>query len=238
MNRKMVCWFMLVFFTAATAWAQYDRESDFRIEPRDSGRSAEITAYVGTRQTVRIPPRIQGLPVTAIGYRAFYEKEIISVTIPNSVTVIAEMAFEGNQLTSVIIPDSVTAIGRWAFGSNQLTSVVIPDSVTAIGSGAFGDNQLTSVVIPDSVTAIERDTFRHNQLTSVSIPDSVIINDVLAFADNPITRIIIGSNVNFNVSNYGAAQLPYNYVFHEFYNAQGHRAGTYTWSDGWSVEFR
>ena len=209
MNRKMICGIVLALFAVFSACAQYDRESDFRFELLDGGRAAVITGYVGTRQTVRIPPRIQGSLVTAIGFRAFSEKEIISVTIPNSVTNIGVGAFEGNQLTSVVIPDSVIEIGADAFCETQLTSVNIGNSVTVIGSSAFSDNLLTSVVIPDSVT--------------------VILDG--AFNDNPITHIIIGANVNiFAPSTQNR--------FHEFYHAQGRRAGTYTWNDGWSVEFR
>ena len=82
---------------------QYDPESDFRVETLDNGRSIRIVEYVGDNLTVRIPPRINRLPVTHIGARAFAEKNLISVTIPNSVRVIASAAFANNRLTSVII---------------------------------------------------------------------------------------------------------------------------------------
>ena len=48
-------------------------ESHFLHEIIDGGAAVMITSYVGDRTDVRIPPHIQGLPVTAIGMLAFVE---------------------------------------------------------------------------------------------------------------------------------------------------------------------
>jgi hypothetical protein len=242
------CVFLLIFaFIGITALFsqiqnQYDDENDFRIRPID-GRTAEIIRYAGTKQAVRIPPLIQGMTVTVIGNEAFVEKELISVTIPNSVTEIGELAFVRNQLTSVTIPNSVTSIG--GFGGNQLTSVTIPNSVTSIVSWAFVYNQLTSVTIPNSVTFIGGGAFANNQLTSVTIPNSVTEIYGSAFANNQLTIITIGANVTlggksmtYNIENGESEVIFYTAFdngFDDFYNAQGRRAGTYTYRNGsWS----
>ena len=91
-----------------------------------------ITGYTGGNWEVRIPPRIQGLPVTQIGHSAFRNRNLISVTIPNSVTSIGRGAFSNNQLTSVTIPNSVTTIEFSAFAGNQLTSITIGANVVLI----------------------------------------------------------------------------------------------------------
>lgn len=77
--------------------------------------------------------------VTSIGNEAFWGTNLVSVTIPNSVTSIGERSFcNCYYLTSVIIPNSVTSISDYAFTSCiSLTEVTIPNSVTEIGNYVF-----------------------------------------------------------------------------------------------------
>ncbi len=131
-----------------------------------------------------------------IGNKAFFNSQLTSITIPDSVTTIEESAFSHNsQLTSVTLGNSVTTIGGWAFYSNQLTSIIIPKSVTTIEYFAFASNQLTSIIIPNSVTTIGSNVFYLNQLTSIIIPDSITIIGGHAFANNRLTSITIPNSV-------------------------------------------
>ena len=50
------------------------------------------------------------------------ENELLSITIPNSVTTIEDYAFGGNKLTEVTIPISVTNLGDGAFEANGPSS--------------------------------------------------------------------------------------------------------------------
>ena len=147
---------LLILTIAISACAQkYDAEGDFTAVLIDGGRSVVITEYVGSKWDIRIPPRIQKLPVTGIGENAFLKKDLITISIPGSITSIGEGAFSNNQLTSVTIPSSVVSIGEGAFANNQLTCVIIPNSVTSIGDVAFAGNQLTSVTIGANVKISE-----------------------------------------------------------------------------------
>ena len=119
-----------------------------------------------------IPNVYNGLPVTAIDSVGFLVyTNMMSVTIPDSVTLIGDGAFQGcSSLTSVSIGNSVTNIGGSAFsGCAGLTSIEIPDSVTSIGWSAFEDcTGLTSVTIGNSVTSIGLWAFRGcNSLSAI-----------------------------------------------------------------------
>ena len=57
---------------------------------KNNGYYIEITGCNKTATSVDIPAEIDGLPVTYIGYQAFYNcKSLTEITIPNSVTSIS-----------------------------------------------------------------------------------------------------------------------------------------------------
>jgi hypothetical protein len=137
-SKKMMIAIALLAAVSASVFSQRaDPESDFEAFPIDEdGEFLVITAYLGNKREVRIPSEIKGLPVTYIGVRAFAEKNLITVSIPDSVIRIHEDAFRNNQLISVSIGNNVTSILDCAFIDNQLTSVSIPSS-TSVDVGAF-----------------------------------------------------------------------------------------------------
>ena len=150
---------------------------------------------------VVIPETIDGYPVIAIGYDAFYFcEDLTSITIPDGVISIGDYAFEYcDSLTSVTIGNGVTSIGDYAFcGCLSLTSITIPDSVTSIGNYAFNYcKSLTSITIPESVTSIGEYTFFNcSSFTSITIPDSVTSIGHCAFSYcSSLTSITIPDSV-------------------------------------------
>jgi len=197
-----------------------------------------ITDYIGNYVDIIIPSEINGMPIMAIGARAFRDMGLINIIIPDNITSIGYRAFASNKLTSITIPNSVTSIGVLAFAHNQLTDVYIPDSVREIHWGAFDDNQLTSVTISNGVTTIFYEAFSNNQLTSITIPYSITRIFGGAFSGNQITSVTIGENVEFIDYFYHIGLMPiFDNNFEYFYNENGRRAGTYIFNNGqWSID--
>jgi len=100
----------------------------------DINTDGVITNYNGiaTGELI-IPSEINGTTITGIGQEVFYNNDLTSVEIPDSVTSIGVSAFSDNSLTELTIPNSVTSIGNWAFDKNNLTSITITNSIASIG---------------------------------------------------------------------------------------------------------
>jgi hypothetical protein len=127
-----------------TYTAQYivTNYNDFLVYTLNSDEiSYSVKLQSGTTPiSIKIPSTYLGMPVTSIGYNAFYNcRSLTSIEIPNSVTSIGAGAFSYcTSLTSIEIPNSVTSIGADAFSyCTSLTSIEIPNSVTTIGDYAF-----------------------------------------------------------------------------------------------------
>ena len=143
--------------------------------------------------------------VTGIGEDAFsgfaygindygqVNSELVSVTLPQSVTSIGRDAFGScSGLVSVNIPDGVTYIGRSAFyRCSSLASITIPEGMTSIEEGTFfGCSSLTSFVIPNCVTSVGEGAFGGcTSLTSLTIGSSVASLGGWAFEECPLREI-------------------------------------------------
>jgi len=78
--------------------------ADFIVRTINDGTAVKITGFNGGTTDVRIPPRLEGLPVTAIGPSAFARRQLTSVRLPDTVTHIGVTAFWNNHLGEVRIP--------------------------------------------------------------------------------------------------------------------------------------
>lgn len=123
--------------------------------------------------------------VVSIGNYAFSNcPQLLSITMPNSITRIGYKAFcDCSVLSSVIFSESLLSIGDFAFyDCSELKSLVIPNSVTIMGHSIFDNcTGLSSVILSNQIQKIDYHTFYNcKNLESIIIPES-------------ITNIVIGS---------------------------------------------
>lgn len=93
-----------------------------------NGPRAVVTGVEGSVQSVEIPTEIEGLPVTEIDKKAF---------------------FNSRMLTEVVLPDSIESIGNWAFAHcRRLKKVELPGRRMQLGRDLFiGDEGLEEIVL-------------------------------------------------------------------------------------------
>lgn len=139
---------------------QVNPASDFAYTAADG--EVTITEYTGTSEHVLIPDTIDGLPVTALGHRAFYEKTVTTVVVPDSVTEIGAACFSGdNYLVSLKLPDGLKRLPPASLEScMRLYDFDLPQSLEKIYSSVFEFNYyLTHLTLPSSLTEIEQQNF-------------------------------------------------------------------------------
>ncbi len=150
-----------------------------------TNNAVTITGYLGPGGAVAVPDAIDGLPVVAIGDRAF-----------SGCT----------SLTGVDVAKSVRVIGAEAFeGCTNLQNVFLSDGVIVIGEGSFADCAgLTSVIIPDTVLTLP------NRLYSYSIEDRGVVfrwgRGAFEFCTG-LTNLSLGSGVT-NIGAYSFRNCP------------------------------
>lgn len=116
--------------------------------------------------------------VHCIGANAFQKCiDLISVSIPPTVTEIGDSAFEGcSGITSLSLPEKMIEIGEKAFANcTGITSLSIPKDWTSIGNEIFsGCSGITSLYLPEELTSIGNYTFSGcSALTSLTLPESL-----------------------------------------------------------------
>jgi len=153
--------------------------------------------------------------VTTISRYTFYSSgNLISVTIPNSVTdidntdgaflycynltlidVAADNIYYSSQDGVLFNKDKTRLL---AYPQNkQGTSYTIPNGVTTIVSNAFRNcRNLSAITIPNSVTVISNNAFYQSNLASITIPNSVTTIGASAFLNcRSLTYVTIPSGV-------------------------------------------
>ena len=113
---------------------------------------------------------------TAIGRYGIKGEQIVSVSLPSSITEIAEFAFSSSneknaKLEKVYLPPYLNSIGERAFGCSHISRITIPASVTSINNEAFFSCLYLSELRLKSLPSISSNTFYGCSYLSTKILD-------------------------------------------------------------------
>ena len=137
---------VFLFLIAAASFAQKNTgrmiipEANLEFERNSDKTSVTITGFKYSSysenkkfdgRVIEIPSKIQGVPVTTIGYGAFFYRgsNKSGLWIPDSVKNIENRAFEGSHFSSIRLPEGLTYIGNRTFSNCEAKSINIPSSV-------------------------------------------------------------------------------------------------------------
>lgn len=124
---------------------------------------AVLSKYIGQSNTLIIPDKIEGLPVTKID-RGAIDGDFSEIILPETIEYLDEYAFSGcKELAKIELPDSISKIPESAFlGCSALTEVRLPDGIISIGRNAFnGCVSLTTLEISKNVEYIGAGAFEN-----------------------------------------------------------------------------
>ena len=157
--------------------------------------TGRLTNYRGRKKDIVLPNGIK-----IIGEKAFENKKITSIVIPEGVKTIEADAFHAcDGLTDIVIPEGVETIDARAFAScKNLKSVTLPATLKIIGKEAFSFCEgLTDIEIPEGVETIDDCAFTMCcSLESITLPSTIkTIGDGAFFTCDGLTSIVIPEGV-------------------------------------------
>ena len=169
---------------------EYFTESGLRYEiltdAETGDQYASIITYDGTDPQLVIPETLQGVPVTEIGYRAFFENEVITgATLPSTIKKIGDRAFMFTNVAAVNLPDGLEVIEEGAFAQMpNLTAINIPGSVKELPYMVFyNDVSLASITLNNGLEKIGSDVFSHCPVAALVLPETLKELDQCSFQD-------------------------------------------------------
>ncbi|MDE6505496.1 MAG: leucine-rich repeat domain-containing protein [Clostridia bacterium] len=175
----------------------------FTFELRDDGTClvTGVDKRVIIPEDIVIPDTCDGYKVVGIKQSAFYyNNDIKSVVIPESVTQIGKSAFAScRSLERVELPSGLDKIEEYVFENcSKLSEINLPENTEAIGKYAFaGCNSLENIVFPEKLKSIDAYAFQScSNLKAAAIPANVssIGNGVFSYCSALEALTVDGAN--------------------------------------------
>lgn len=120
-----------------------------------------------------------GEGITSISYAGTFQgdKNLVSVTLPESITYLTNYTFEFcSNLTTINLPEGLTSIGQRVFsGCSSLADIKLPDAIISIGQRGFAScTSLTSINLPEGLTDIGDEAFSGcTSLSEITWPTNI-----------------------------------------------------------------
>lgn len=181
----------------------------------DEGNASIDKKYNGA---LTIPETVNGLTVTSIAFRAFYECKITSITMPNSITHISDQAFYYcRSLSTIYFSENLVYVGgfsdyyqkgtygrskafnKTSWEDNQPDGLIYAGPVAYYYKGNMPEN--THITIKEGTKGITEGCFEREvakNLTSLTIPESVehvgrgVFNETTWYNNQPKGLLYIG----------------------------------------------
>ena len=135
--------------------------------------------------TLSIPPTYRGVPIVAIGSKAFSGNcTIKKVIMGDNIQELGKEVFSGcKNLSSAKLSNNLSVIPAKAFkGCKCLSEVNIPRGVQTIGVSAFDGTSITKLDIPPTLRQISERAFSKTKITELYIPKTLEDIKPLAFS--------------------------------------------------------
>lgn len=150
--------------TISAVWVS--AASIFKYTVNPDGESITITQHTSSFSEIRVPSKISGYTVTAIGNNVFSGLDFESVnlvSLPETVTSVGDLAFSGCAGIKIVVNGALTHVGAEAFlGCDKLESISFSDSLTQISHKAFsGCTGLSTVTLPANTALVGENAFEY-----------------------------------------------------------------------------
>ena len=156
---------------------------------------------------VLLPAEYKGLPVAAVGERAFKGADVRRITLTENVLYIAENAFEDCEKLTYNELDGIYYIGTEQNPAYALVSVKtnsdstfnLHEKTKIIADCAFYDCDMDFLELPSGVTHIGKDAFYScGEMQSIALPETVRYIGAEAFGNcSALTEITLPKNVSY-----------------------------------------
>ena len=176
--------------TAEAATGTGTTDTGFTYTYDTDSKEAVITDCSIRYTTVTVPSKIGSYTVTGIGERAFWQKYLTEIILPDTIKTIGDTAFGWNYIETITIPASVTSIPDSAFWCcRKLTSVTAKGAAAIQNYAFFGCTALKDVSVPKVETVGERAFDDCSSLTSLSLPKATVINSLAFYKCKSLTSV-------------------------------------------------